>query len=753
MRMTAMRERLLVPVALVVATAVAAMALAQTGGSVARAGEPASAAPELFPDGTPRQRPYFEAIANGLDAHGSTDFFPKRKVAELKALVENANLPLRKRIEAFVEYARMLINAGDTEAAVGAIEQAFTLGAELEGGLDQVAAYDKVRALVYLRRAEVLNCIQRRNRDCCVFPLQGGGIHTDRNPAERARESYVKYMMLCPNDLGARWMLNILSMALGEYPQGVPEDLRIPPSAFASQYDIKRFTDIAPQLGIDVFNLAGGTIADDFDNDGFLDIVTSTLNIEGPLHYYHNDGQGGFEDRSDESRLSDQLGGLNCVATDYNNDGFMDILVLRGAWWFEDGRIRKSLLRNNGNGTFTDVTAAAGLAEPAMPTQVGVWADFDNDGDLDLFVGNESRIGLGNPMGNYPSQLFRNNNDGTFTDIAVGAGVTNDRYCKGASAGDYDNDGLMDLYVSNLEENRLYRNLGNMRFEDVAATVGVTEPRGRSFSTWFFDYNNDGLLDIFCSAYDACTADLCAHYLGRPYRASPPALFRNQGNGRFMNVTAEAGLAHPYLPMGANFGDLDNDGWLDMYLGTGDPGYETLMPDIMLRNNQGKAFQDVTQSGGFGFLQKGHGVSFADFDHDGDQDIFHQLGGLFPGDAFHSVFLLNPGHDNHYLTILLEGVKSNRLAIGARVRVVLTTPLGQREIHRAVGSVSSFGGSTFRQEVGLGDAVAISRLEIHWPASGRRQVFENVPLDSKLRVVEDKDQFEVLRLPAFEFAE
>ena len=229
--------------------------------------------------------------------------------------------------------------------------------------------------------------------------------------------------------------------------------------------------------------------------------------------------------RANDLWASEQLGGLNCIGGDYDNDGDVDLLVLRGAWLFDDGQIRNSLLRNNGDAGargFTDVTREAGLAEPARPTQAAVWGDFDNDGDLDLFVGNESRLETGPPVGNFPSQLFDNNGDGTFTDIAASAGVTNNRYCKGVAGGDFDNDGDLDLYVSNLGVNRLYRNNGNGTFSDVARRAGVMEPDGRSFAPWFFDYDNDGWLDLWVGAYDAKVQDVAADYLGLPGCSASP---------------------------------------------------------------------------------------------------------------------------------------------------------------------------------------------------------------------------------------
>ena len=146
------------------------------------------------------------------------------------------------------------------------------------------------------------------------------------------------------------------------------------------------------------------------------------------------------------------------------------------------------------------------------------------------------------------------------------------------------------------------------------------------------------------------------------------------------------GLDHAYLPMGANFGDLDNDGFLDIYLTTGRPDFAALMPNVMLRNDRGQQFQDVTVSGGFGHLQKGHGVAFADLDNDGDQDIYHQLGGFFPGDRFHNALFLNPGHGHRFVCLSLRGTVGNSHGLGARITIHTDGPDGKRRIYREVGA-------------------------------------------------------------------
>ena len=461
---------------------------------------------------------------------------------------------------------------------------------------------------------------------------------------------------------------------------------------------------------------------------------------------------GRFSERTEAARLSGQLGGLNITQADYDNDGWVDVLVMRGGWLLSRGQMRMSLLHNNGDGTFADVTRAAGLALPAYPSQSAAWADYDNDGDLDLFSCSESmpetpEVGAAII---FPSRLFRNEGDGTFTDVTSAAGVANLRYCKGSSWGDYDNDGDSDLYVSNYAgENRLYRNNGDGTFTDMAPELGLTEPL-ESFPTWFWDYDNDGWLDLFVAGYASDIELVAKDYLGMPNDGARPRLYRNDGSGGFEDVTEQVGLHRVSQAMGANFGDLDNDGFFDIYLGTGFPAFDALAPNVAYRNNVGESFSDVTFSAGLGHIQKGHGIAFGDLDRDGDQDIFMQVGGFYPSDGFLNALYVNPGNGNRWLSVRLVGVESNRSAIGARIRVTVTEDGVSRDIHVVVGSGGSFGASSLEQEMGLGTADAVESLEVYWPTSGIRQVFRDVPLNFALEIREDSDGYVVRDLPRIE---
>ncbi len=450
-----------------------------------------------------------------------------------------------------------------------------------------------------------------------------------------------------------------------------------------------------------------------------------------------NRGDGTFEDRSARAGLLAQVGALNCNHADYDNDGDLDVLLLRGGW---EAPRRLSLLRNEGDGRFTDVTVAAAVWEP-IASQAAAWADFDCDGRVDFYIAGEYQPK--NPDPRNRGKLYRNNGDGTFTDVALKAGVQNDRWAKGVAWGDYDDDGRPDLFISNLgQANRLYRNKGDGTFADVAELLGVTEP-DYSFSCWFWDYDNDGRLDIFVTGSHATLGEIILSQLGRPTGGERPRLYHNDGD-RFTDVTREIGLDRVWLPMGSNFGDIDNDGFLDFYLGTGSPPYSYVVPNVLMHNVGGRRFEDVTIASGTGHLQKGHGISFADWDRDGDQDLFLESGGAVPGDKAHNVLFQNPGHGNRWLSLRLVGTRSNRAAIGARLRVGVSGPDGRRFVHYVIGGGSSFGNNPLAPTIGLGRAATIDEVEIIWPDGGTRQTVRNLPLDRAVEITEGQNGFRVL---------
>ena len=643
--------------------------------------------------------------------------------------------PPLDRIQMHYALANLYAYKGLMDQAVEEWQEAYAI-AKTEMPVE-MPDLEEALGLAYLHKAEMDNDVYRHPKDQCIFPPRKPRPYAKTEASQKAIEFFTKYLERKPETNDIKWELNLAYMTLGQYPAGVPKKYLLPPSTFESTEDVGRFVDVAPEAGINLYSMSGGLIVDDFENNGNLDIVTSDFGQCSPMHFFHNHGDGTFSDQTAHSGLSKQLGGLNLIQADYNNDGCTDILVLRGAWEFPQ---RNSLLRNNCDGTFTDVTAAAGLSEPAADTQTGIWADIDNDGFLDLFVANEDR----------PSQLFRNRGNGTFEDISHKAGIDKSAYSKAVVAADYDNDGYPDFYVSNLNgDNFLYHNNHDGTFTEVGAQAGVQKP-WQSFPAWFFDYDNDGWPDIFVASYYVSVDETIRSYLGSTPNAETLKLYRNKGNGTFQDVTAQVGLDRVFMPMGSNFGDIDNDGYLDIYLGTGNPAYGSLLPNVLLHNKEGKFFTDVTASSGTGELHKGHGVAFADLDRDGDEDLLTETGGAVPGDAHAFRLFENPGHGNDWINLKLVGVKTNRSAIGARIKVTVENAgKTTRSIYRTVGSGGSFGASPLEQHIGLGKSGRIVNIEIWWPTSHIRQNFANVEKNQFLEIKEFASSYTHLERKSF----
>jgi len=611
----------------------------------------------------------------------------------------------------------------------------------------------KTLGIAYLRRGERDNCIMDHASASCIIPFRGIGVHQNKTGSEKAIEIFLQILDKNPDDLETMWMLNIAHMTLGTYPQAVQKDYFIPGMEMEQDLPIQinPFQDIAGGLGLDVNNIAGGSIVEDFDNDGFLDIVVSSMDLREQIRFFKNTGNGKFTDLTEEYGLIGIKGGLNMIQADYNNDGFKDILVLRGAWNGLYGEVPNSLLRNNGNGTFTDVTISSGLMS-YHPTQTATWNDFNNDGLLDLFIGNETS----DPNHPHPCELYINNGNGTFRDVAKEAKIDLTYFIKGVTSGDYDNDGWQDIFLSTMNGQRLLlRNVGKengtLEFEDVTIRSGLGNDPGDSFTTWFWDYDNDGWLDIFTcdfTYYKSLAHYAAAEKLGIPTeKVNKVFLYRNNGDGTFTNKADELGINKMVFSMGGNFGDIDYDGYLDMYLGTGNPQFQSLLPNKMFYNLKGEGFADITAAARVGHLQKGHGVSFADIDNDGDQDIYIQLGGAFDGDSFHNAFFLNPGQgNNNWIYITLLGKKSNRDGIGSRLKITVLKDGEKRIIYRDVNSGGSFGASPLRMEIGIGNATVIEKIEILWNGSNFHQEIKNIRPNQSIKILEGESGFEKLSL-------
>jgi hypothetical protein len=484
----------------------------------------------------------------------------------------------------------------------------------------------------------------------------------------------------------------------------------------------------------------------DFDNDGLPDLFFS--NGADLAHgkpspgnvLYHNLGNGKFEDVTRKAGVAGNgMFATGVTVGDYDNDGFLDIFV--------SGYNSRQLFHNNGDGTFTDVTAKAGVSGGGWSSSAA-WVDYDRDGYLDLFVARYLEYDIkiapycGYKQEGYrtycdpqqfdgvPDQLFHNNHDGTFTDVSVKAGIAN-RAGKGLGVvvGDIDLDGWPDIFVTNDGvRNFLYRNKGDGTFQDITYTAGTGfDMNGKAMAgmgTEIADFDGDGLPDIFLTAFS------------REYNT----LYRNLGKLQFEDVTLKAGLQSGFLTLafGTKLFDYDNDGRLDIFCTNGhvtdnvelyDPQLTYKQSDLLYQNIGGGKFKDVSAESGPAFRIKhvGRGAAVADFDNDGDLDIvIADCGGqalLYRNDG---------GNRNHWLAIKARGRESNRFGLGSKVRVTAGGVTQYREINPSGSYLST---SDMRLYIGLGKEAVVQRLEIEWPL-GKKQVLENVPAGQILNLDE-----------------
>lgn len=648
---------------------------------------------------------------------------------------------LRKNIGLLLMYEGRYDDAASTFAAAHELGRTSGIAPRV---LDDLTA---IRGVVALRQGEISNCIACVGPSSCIFPIAHEAAHRQQAGSREAIVQFTRYLDVNPGDLRVRWLLNLAYMTLGEYPSKVPPRDLIPIDPFPSKLDVGLFENVALKAGLAARgpNLAGGSVFDDFTGDGLPDLFTTSLDVDRGASLFVNKGDGTFADKSSAAGLDDQVYALNAVRADFDNDGNPDVLLLRGGW---EKPMRMSLLRNKGDGVFEDVTIAAGLAEP-IATESAAWGDYDNDGLVDLFVCGEyiSPLGEGaTPLDpRNRCRLYHNEGNGKFIDVAATSGIDVAQCAKGSAWGDYDGDGKPDLFVSLMNRpSRLYHNEGKGKFVDVAPELGVTGP-DRSFACWFWDYDNDGNLDLFVNDYAITLAETAALALGITVdKPNKPRLYRNLGKAGFKDVTSEVGLDRATAPMGCNFGDIDNDGHLDFYLGTGGMSFEYLVPNLLFKNVGGKRFEDVTMSTRTGHLQKGHGVSFADYDDDGDLDFTVEAGGAVPGDNAHNLLFRNPGHKRHFVKVKLVGTRSNRSALGAQIKATAIAD-GNRSwtIHRTVGNNASFGGNSLVELVGLNDATKV-KLEITWPMSGTKQTVEEIAADQAIEITEGTEGFKIV---------
>jgi len=532
-----------------------------------------------------------------------------------------------------------------------------------------------------------------------------------------------------------------------------------------------QFTNVTAAAGIKFVHYRGndgipinreifgpGVCVADFDGDGLQDIYFVNgrdlyghgISVRNAL--YRNNGDGTFTDVTEKAAVPGTGYGFGCVWGDYDNDGFPDLFVTQYG--------RNILYHNNGDGTFTDVTDKAHVAGTESGTlfhSSATFFDYDRDGRLDLYVGGYVDLESGPrycvfegahtscPPAAYKGSanvLYHNNGDGTFTDVTSSSGISKPHGKNLAvGAADYDNDGWPDLFVANDGlPAYLFHNEHNGKFSEIGMTAGIgLTGQGNTMAAMCIslgDYDNDGWLDLFVS----------------DFQRNSDHIFHNDGKGSFWDVSQQSKIAVPtfnVLSFGGGFFDYDNDGWLDLFIANGHvyPEVEQVQPNIhfkqintLLHNEGNGKFVETTNLAGDGFKTPyvSRGVAFADLDNDGFVDIIVANNGDPP------LLLHNSGANrNHFVNFRLVGTRSNRDAIGARVRVVAG---GLSQIREIAGGGSYLSQSDLRANFGLGQAVQVQTVEISWP-SGRKQVFHDIEADKFYLIEEGQDQLGLQKFP------
>jgi len=482
---------------------------------------------------------------------------------------------------------------------------------------------------------------------------------------------------------------------------------------------------------------SGGAAFLDYDRDGYLDLyITSGTWIEGLSegsqpeqmpgnHLYRNRRDGTFEDVTKKADIGGPWYSMGITVGDFNNDGYPDIFVSNYG--------QNVLLRNDGNGTFTDISKRAGV-DGGQEFSVGaVWLDYDNDGFLDLYVGNYLNFdpeykyyyapdGFPGPMA-YDSQkdvLYHNKGDGTFEDVTESMGIADvDGRAMGVGAADYDEDGYMDIYVANDHTlNYLFHNEGGKKFTDRGTMTGTAFSQAGeatvSMSVDFADFNNDGLLDMFVSDDTYCS------------------LYENEGNGLYRDKSYTSGLSTvcaQFVGWSSSFVDYDNDGDVDIFKTNGALKHLYGHEDQLLENIDGGKFMDVSLQRGEYFSKEyvGRGTCLGDYDNDGDMDA------LIVNLNDHCRFLRNnKGNQNNWIILDLAGTSSNRDGVGARVKI---SSGGREQIAQKKTTTGYLSQNDPRIHFGLEKNEVVDRIEINWP-SGKVQVLENIKANQIIEIKE-----------------
>lgn len=548
---------------------------------------------------------------------------------------------------------------------------------------------------------------------------------------KQSKETFEKLAQLFPDDKYYRWINKLLdSWINGRYmfEESIQDDWNM---------DKLRFKESANITGIRHKGMIGGICVADFNKDGYYDFFSGSIGLNDALFYYEGNSDGIFTLQSKEALLEGSIGGGSIIQGDFNNDGFPDVYIVRGGTLSLNGRQPNSLLKNNGDGTFIDVTEQAGLLD-FYPGNHAHFVDFNNDGYLDIFVANESLTSYFRNA--IPSQLFQNNGDGSFTEVSKKYGLDISQMIKGSIWLDINNDGLLDLYLSiEGDKNRLFLNKGYQSpddkwlFEPISDAAGASLPIQSGYCV-ANDFNQDGWEDIF--VFGTKPNEVTSFYLN-PFMENPsstfePILFLNKGDGSFQKADSTWMIDYDLMVLGGASGDLDNNGYPDIYTGNGNSHIQTMIPNTLLRNS-GRSLPVDSSPSGTSFLYKTYSAQMVDINFNGKLDIMASSGGFFEFERQTPLLMLNESESSgSWIQIQLEGTSANKQGIGSLIQVITKGHDGKKHnwFHRI-----STNQSPSVAHIGLGQAKEIAEIKINWPdANGNVQIIKDVSLNKPIKI-------------------
>lgn len=617
----------------------------------------------------------------------------------------------------FLEYCKELVRAGQYTSAIQSMQSVFPDGTmSIEYLKSETKPIFETQGIGYMMLA------LENYKKPITFPIEDrSGINTEY--AEAATHFFKMLMHKFPGKPQYKYWLNLCHMMMGDYPKALNDEDRMDFKAFYGLSDIK-FTLETP---VQSYDRGGASILVDLNKDGECDLVNTTMGLTQDMQVYRqNNGQLSSADAG----VADLKDGFHASLTDYNNDGLEDVFITRGAHLYSEGKLPNSLLKNRGNGQLEDMTADLHLMQRANSVS-SAWADYNNDGFLDVYVANEVH------KSHAPSSLYKNSQGKRFVDVT--RATMDEPFDKNAIAAtwvDVDDDADMDLIVvSNMTQSKFYENVDGR----LVPSNKLFLFRSRASDIVNFDMDNDGDEDIFYSAYQIVLSSSAKGFgaVAEGAASKDCKMYLNNGKGNFEPLVEAGDVNQLTNILAAVPFDADNDGYVDLFLIGSGRDNQDLAPTRLLRNMGGTHFEEVSINAHAAVLSKVNGVALADIDNDGDVDLYLEGGGFYEGDKAASMLLRNSSStDNKWIKIQLQGKTNNRPGVGAKLTLIGQDDTGaKKQIVRTVSLGHHLYTAPADLPIGVGTMSAVDSLIIRWP-NGLRQVATNLATNQKHVVAE-----------------